>query len=264
MNTAPLRALVLGEAGPGEFQRVTGIVRRHVAADSLCWAADVSAFRQATASGWWPDLVIVLQAWPDQFSADEVEALIELCPLARILCCFGPWCDSDGRTRSLWPLGVRVHAASFESRFEHELALLDGIRDVCPPLPLTASRTEIFDFDFAQPAIRRRVDADVSVISPDRRFRDMIAAALQYRGVRAGNLGDASGPAAIVFDADPWDSQRAKALTMIRTTHPQSQVIACVGFSRPHVESELRDAGADAVWFKLAPLADLIEQTTAN
>lgn len=264
MTTSSIGSLVIGDTSPAEFQPVIDLVQRHVVADSLRWATDFAAFRQTVASGWWPDLVIVLQAWPDQFSAAEVEELIALCPLARIVCCFGPWCDSDGRTRSLWPLGVRVASAACASRFEHELALLSGSHSVGLPLPLTASRTEIFEFDFDRaPEPARRAVPEVSIISPDRRFREMLSFAFRSAGIPLYESTSTNRPGTIIFDADPWDGQREAALTAIRTAQPQSRLIACVGFARPHVDAELSDAGADGIWFKLAPLADLIDCATA-
>lgn len=257
MSIPILRASVIGDTSPAEFQPAVEQVHQNLAAANLRWETGFEAFRQAIAAGWWPELIIILQAWPDQLSVQEVEELISLCPLARIVCCFGPWCDSDGRTRSIWPLGVRVPAAAFASRFEHELALMSHRREG-GPLPLTASRTEIFEFDFAHPATRRPIASDVSVISPDGRFREMIASALRNAGSTVAELHNAR-PATIVFDADPWDANRATELAHLRSTHPRSQLIACVGFSRPHVDAELRGAGADTVWLKLAPLTELIE-----
>ena len=258
------RAIVIGDTGPAEFQPVVELLQRRLDAAALRWDPDFSAFRQAIASGWRPELVIILQSWPDQFSADEVAELISLCPLARIVCCFGPWCDSDGRNRSIWSLGVHVPAAAFASRLEHELDLLSGSRDAGPPLPLTASRTETFEFDFSPQAVSQPAAKNMNVVSPDRRFREMTAAALRNSGRSENESSDASPPAAIVFDADPWDGDRAQKLAKIRTAHPRSRLVACVGFSRPHVEAELRDAGADAIWFKLAPLADLLVCATAS
>jgi DNA-binding NarL/FixJ family response regulator len=92
----------------------------------------------------------------------------------------------------------------------------------------------------------------------------MIASALRNVGLTVAELHNARPPAAIVFDADPWDGNRAAELAHLRSTHPRSQLVACAGFSRPHVTAELRDAGADAVWFKVAPLADLIDCAAAT
>jgi hypothetical protein len=64
--------------------------------------------------------------------------------LARLICCYGPWCASDGRTRDVWPLSIRVPTALASRRIDLELEVLTGTRW---PLPLTASRDEIFLFD---------------------------------------------------------------------------------------------------------------------
>ncbi len=264
MTSPQLSTLILGDTAPDEFRPAVELINRHVSPGSRRSAADFKSMRPVIGDAWIPDLVIALQAWPDQYSADDVAELISSCPLARIVCCCGPWCDSDGRTRTIWPLGVRVPAAAFANRFEHELAVLAGAPDAGLPLPLTASRTEIFEFDFARAAAPRHVARDFSTLSPDRRFRDMVKSALQSSGLSPVDMSGASRPGTIIFDADPWDSDRAAALTSLRRHHPQSRLIACIGFSRPHLETELRDAGANAIWFKIAPLADLIEQTNAH
>jgi hypothetical protein len=96
--------------------------------------------------GWFPELVIVCQHGPDEFPESDVHRLIGLFPLARLISCYGPWCASDGRTRDIWPLAVRVPVAAAAERVRRELDVLAGRR---PPLPLTASRDEIFLFDNA-------------------------------------------------------------------------------------------------------------------
>jgi hypothetical protein len=87
------------------------------------------------------DLIVVAQSWSDQYTPADVAALLSAAPLARVLCVYGRWCDSDGRTRDVWPLAVRVPVAEFETRLRRELEVLER---TLPPLPLTASRTEIF------------------------------------------------------------------------------------------------------------------------
>jgi hypothetical protein len=67
-------------------------------------------------------------------------------------------------------------------------------------------------------------------------------------------------PPAIVFDADPWDERRREALAQLRKDHPHARIVACVGFPRPDLDAELRTSGADAIWYKLATLADLARQ----
>jgi hypothetical protein len=265
MTTPSITTLILGDTTPVEFGPILDLVKQHVPAGSRRSAADFKSSGQLIGSGWFPDLVIALQTWPDQFSATEVEELISLCPLARILCCFGPWCDSDGRTRSIWPLGVRVPFAGFAPRFEHEMALLANNRDAGRPLPLTASRTEIFEFDFGRSQWRDSSNQPFSVVSPDGRFREMLVSALKTAGLRLHEFDKLDEtPATIIFDADPWDSDRKAALATILAAHPRARLVACLGFPRPHIETKLRDAGANAVWFKLSPLTELIDCLAAS
>jgi hypothetical protein len=93
---------------------------------------------------WYPDLVVVCQHWPDEFTERDVRRLLTLSPLARLSCCYGPWCQSDGRSRDIWPLATRVPVESAAGRIARELEVLAGLRR---PLPLTASRDEVFLFD---------------------------------------------------------------------------------------------------------------------
>ena len=223
-------------------------------------AANLAAVRELLAAreAWFPDLIVVLLAWPDQFPADEVHTLMGSCPLARIVCCYGPWCDSDGRTRSIWPLAVRVSVAAAGARLARELASLENQQRACRPLPLTASRAEIFEFDFKGPAARAETAMAASVISPDRRWREMAGSALRGWGLQLVTEGSGP-PQAVIFDADPWDSERATALAAIRVTHPRTKIVACVGFQRRDLDEALRRSGADGVWFKLAPLNELAD-----
>jgi len=92
-----------------------------------------------------PDLVIVCQTWPDEFPASEVSAALGRWPLAQWVCCYGVWCDSDGRTRSNWPVSVRVPAREAARRLDQVWQIVCKRRS--DPLPLTASRDEAFAFD---------------------------------------------------------------------------------------------------------------------
>ena len=98
--------------------------------------SEIDRSRQAD---WFPDLVIVCQHWPDEFSEHEIHRLLARYPLARVICCYGPWCRSDGRRRDLWPFAVRVPVEEAAGRIRREREVLAGRRQ---PLPLTASATK--------------------------------------------------------------------------------------------------------------------------
>jgi hypothetical protein len=130
--------LLIGDTQPAELHPVEALLRAPFPGPKLRRVERLSAARVADLSA---DLIVVCQSWSDEYTAGEVAALLSAAPLARILCVYGRWCDSDGRTRDVWPLAVRVPAAKFETRLLHELKVLAG---TLPPLPLTATRTEIF------------------------------------------------------------------------------------------------------------------------
>lgn len=90
-----------------------------------------------------PDLAIILQHWPDEFTAEEIRTALSRWPLTRWLCCHGPWCASDGRTRQIWPPALRVTTDDLESRLAGELRTLRG---ELSPLPATAALDEVFAF----------------------------------------------------------------------------------------------------------------------
>ena len=139
-------ALVVGDLFSPDMRsverRVEELTRENY--DVRVVANVAEALAKSSADGWHPDLVIVCQHWPDEYTVADVRRILRAFPLARLICCYGPWCASDGRTRDVWPLSVRVPADFSSARIDLELEVLADARW---PLPLTASRDEIFLFD---------------------------------------------------------------------------------------------------------------------
>ena len=259
MAEQPLSVMLLGDPESGDFRAIAESVRGWRPPAEIRQAADFAGFRRCVEDErWFPDCVVVLQAWPDQFSETDVGQLLAMCPLARLVCCFGPWCDSDGRARSVWPPAVRVPLAATCGRLARELALLAG-GESTRALPLTASGPEIFEHGSAVcrpvPIRKRRV----AVISPDRAWKEMLEAALRSSDLPVHSPLSSEPPEAVIVDIDPWDSDRSLALRAIRAADPGARILAAAGFPRPDLTSALRESGADGVWFKLAPHAELVE-----
>ena len=97
-------------------------------------------------SGQEPELILLFQAFSDQYSPRAIYRLFEKHPLSRILVAYGPYCESDGRTRRLWPQTVRVPLWKLSQRIEREIEVLSG---KIPTLPLTATAEEIVHFEYA-------------------------------------------------------------------------------------------------------------------
>jgi hypothetical protein len=264
MAEQPLSVMLLGDSESGDFRALVESVRGWNPPAEIRQAADFAGFRRCVEDErWFPDLVVVLQAWPDQFSETEVCQLLAMCPLARLVCCFGPWSDSDGRTRSIWPAAVRVPLAAAGGRLARELALLVGGESGCA-LPLTASGPEIFtgDSELFGPPPRRKLS--VAVISPDRAWKEMIEAAVRASELAVHSPESTEPPEAVIFDVDRWSPERSIALRAIRAADPGVRILAAAGFPRPDLAAALRDCGADDVWFKLAPIYELVETIARN
>jgi hypothetical protein len=247
-----LRVLILGDAEAAEMRDAVAAVRAAVP------PPDVRAVREVREAGgliegeaWHPDLVLVLQEWPEQFTPGDVRQLWAWFPLARFVCAFGPWCDSDGRSRALWPLAVRVAAASAAERIGRELEWIAGRPEAGPPLPPTAGRDEVFESACRGAWPRSAAPVVAAVRSPDAALQGWLEELLRRSGCRiAAAAGDEV--ALLVWDADPWGPPRAEALQADRERLPQARVAALVGFPRHELGAELKQHGAAWVIPKLA------------
>ncbi len=257
-QAAPISVLFLGDTRDLEMAPIVDCVIALV--DETRVADDIErGCERIRTDNWHPDLIVVLQTWSDQFSTGDVLKLLSLAPLARMVCAAGSWCDSDGRTRTSWPLAVRIRAVDAPGRIDREIGLLrsaakgsgaaDSVRRSA--LPLTASRAEVFAADLAEDPMIAPGIAEVLVQSPDRAWKEMIERAM---GILPSLGAEVGPPAVVVFDVDPWSDARRKALEAL---WPGTHVIACSGIAAVDLSEELKNAGADAVWFKLSPLAAL-------
>lgn len=138
MSPVSNTCLLVGINTTREMRPVESLLRAHFPASHLHHVDRLSAAGRDELSA---SLIVVCQSWSDEYTIGQVTGLLSSAPLARLLCVYGRWCDSDGRTRPVWPLAVRVPISDFERRLQREIRVLEGART---PLPWTASRTEIF------------------------------------------------------------------------------------------------------------------------
>src|SRR5258708_1025798 len=97
--------LVLGECDRAEMILLKNWLKDRVGQDCR-WvsAKDVRSLSREFANDEFPELIVVFQSWSDQYSASEVDELLAFAPLARVVVCYGAWCESDGRNRQIWPM----------------------------------------------------------------------------------------------------------------------------------------------------------------
>lgn len=270
-----IRALLVGDGERAEMRPIVHWIEERVPEGALrvereiCGRLSASEHRDV-------DLMIVLEAHPDEYSIDDVQALFAAAPLARIVCCAGSWSESAGRTRKIWPLAVRVPVNQAIQRLEREWALLtDGRIDSY--LPPTGSREEWFavhhppllsNFSPLAPAAGERVRErgpvttdlpHVSVLSPDAAYRHMLTDLCERAGLTAAI--DPNATAAIVlFDVDPWNPDRAAHLKRMAVS---GAVIALTDWPQPEFATELHAAGAQQVLPKLGDQNQIVRAVNA-
>ncbi|MCX7421575.1 MAG: hypothetical protein NT013_18795 [Planctomycetia bacterium] len=199
-----------------------------------------------------PDMVVVCQSWSDEFSASEVATCLGCWPLALWVCCFGCWCESDGRTRTIWPIGIRVPARAALARLNRLWAIVTG--RLQEPLPVTASRDEAFGFDatFLAEPVTEAIDvsgAVISVYSPDPALKAWLSnLAIALGASRSDSSTDASAENWIVlWDVDPDWPRAVIEIKDFIAQHDGVRVIAAAGLPHSEVKMLLQAVGVEEV-----------------
>lgn len=252
---ATLAVLLLGNTSTPDLATVGQTVRLLAGPDCLRTAVSVADLELQLTDGWAPDVVVVAQNAPDEFSSSEIQRLLGRFPLAKWYCFYGPWCDSDGRNRDLWPLAFRIPASSTSATLRRELANLASRK----PLPWTASRSEIFE-EFASETLPGGLHSlRVSVSSPDRAWYDLWLCALRQAGCHILSADELARAQVLLWDADPWDEVRAGQLASLHRKMPHTKLLAALGYYRADIADELKDHGATAVVSKLSSICEILK-----
>ena len=217
-------ALLIGDASHIEMQSAADTIRKSLAGFQLSEARTIGQTLNSmrrTESG--PGIVIILQNWPDEYLRRELEQLLATWPLARFVCCYGPWCASDGRTREVIPFAVRVPVYQARQRIRRELAVLRGQH---VPLPLTAARDECFLFDRSA-----KVSANPTTLSEIRVGFDIADRAFQRYWLELSQhagFGIAAGdqPDVVIVDPEPDRIRSTDKLRAVVRLHRPACVVA--------------------------------------
>jgi len=190
------------------------------------WTADSIPSALDVVAGDAPELIVVLQETPDQFSSDCIQQLLCAWPLARLVVCYGPWCQGDGRNRGDWPASVRVPHTSAATRLASERRLLMGSGE---GLPWTAGRDEMAAAEFAAAATPPANAFAFCVVSPDTAWSATLTDQLVELGGQAISRADSapgSGIDLLLVDADPWDDRALRQLAqMVNANEPRLLVL---------------------------------------
>ena len=245
-NSQRVSVAVIGRSHASEFR---GLVRLIQNSSAIYITGQFETIAEALSGGLAEhlpaDIVVVLQAFSDEYSAADAGQLIGRMLFRRVLCCYGPWCLSDGRTHEIWPVAARVSVASAWNVLEQEVrSIRAGVQALLP----MAAAEEVF-------ALRAIVESDdypasydaILIVSDDRTLRETIAEMLRHTanqvfecgtsitqlqrtleksrmpdGVRSGIR--------VLLDIDGQEFRKRELLDVIRTKFPTSDLIRLTSF----------------------------------
>ncbi len=259
--------LLIGQADHAEMQPVAETLADLIPNNQLFHVATIAeAATFAAEREIYPAFVIVCQTWPDEYAPSEAGRLFELYPLAVVLCCYGSWCDSDGRNRHIWPPAVRVPVQSSPALIRE---LWENLIAGEAPLPFTASIEDVFLRLHGQkisPKLGQsgdRSQATIEVVSGDTAIRQWLQDALRAAGFQVATATGATMPDATVWDAAVWDERAAEELRQFHEAAADRPLLVLIGGAWPHKIEQARACGADCVLPKIAPITTVLEQLAA-
>ena len=148
-----LSILLVGDTGRPEFREASvalaaqGRVARFPTAEAAAAALSDGAVV--------PEVIVLAQAYPGQFSHEAVDRLRRAAPLARVLGLLGSWCEGEMRTGRPWPAAIRTYWHQWLPRCSRELECL--ARGECSAwgLPVTATEEERMLAGVDEPPLQR-------------------------------------------------------------------------------------------------------------
>jgi hypothetical protein len=256
-----LSILFLGNADRSEFQQARASLDRWGAVQ--CFADADSAAAALSEDRVSPDVLVVAQSFPSEFSHQAIDRLRRLAPLARVLGLLGSWCEGEMRSGSPLPATVRTYWHHWPARSDRQFCRLAMGQSCSWGLPSTATDEERL---LAEAAERSREDepGQVLIRSSSREMADWLAAACRGRGLTAvwqRGPTDARGEGAIagVFDGTDLCCDECEALGRFVIALRPAPTIAILSFPRIEEQQRALSAGASFVLSKPLLMGDLLE-----
>ncbi len=261
MTTVPINVLLVGDVARLEFRDAVRELRRLalvVGAES--WDA---AERILSGGEFVPDLIVVAQAFPGQYAAEDIDRLRRRAPLARVIGLLGSWCEGEMRSGKPWPAAIRVYWHQWPIRCRRELRRFGTGPGSSWTLPVTASDEEQFLAVADQPSGRRQ--GVIVICARQFEMQDWLSAACRRRGYaatgfRPDRLARIERARAAIFDfAGSIDGEWNNLESLLKIVRP-APVAALLDFPRLEDRNRLLAAGVAAVLSKPVLAADLYEQ----
>ncbi|HEX3997366.1 MAG TPA: hypothetical protein VHX65_02335 [Pirellulales bacterium] len=266
MTHKALSVLLVGDAMRSEFAHVFEWLREH---SELAVVSDMAAAAERLAAADWdPELIVVAQSWPGEFSPKQIDRLRRMRPLARLSELLGSWCEGETRTgrpaggtlRNYWHQWLPRMGPQFERAAR-------GQRPVWS-LPTTATDDERLLATVERGELPQRTPASrglIAVLLSSGVMARAVCDACPTRGYACiwlphGREKYLAGVRAVIWDAPPVVESWAGSMAQLRQAWKDTPIVALAGFPRIEDVERLRAAGAAAVVSKPFLLDDLFWQ----
>lgn len=253
MNPPPQKCvLIVGNDQTCEMRSVLESAREICRGAQIVSCASLEAIPDDVT---FPDLILICQNWPDEFGPRTLSGLVSRFPISRFVCCYGVWCEADGRTRAIWPLGIRVPARCVSTRLQLEWEVVKGSRAA---FPLTAGRDEIFQLEAADGSLQFDIEGGAPLIqveSGDRAYRKMLEERIVSWEGRIAKTMDDEVIDLLMIDLDPWEM----VVDQLESQAKLAPMIGVMGLAHPETITAAKLLGIEAVICKVAPEQELFQ-----
>lgn len=268
MPNMALSILLLGNTTRTEFRDARGCLDRWGAVTDFLDADSASkALAEARVS---PDVIIVAQAFPGQFSHQAIDRLRRLAPLARVLGLMGSWCEGEMRSGSPWPATPRTYWHQWPARCRRQFLRLTMGHSCSWALPFTASEEERLLVDSeASPLLSKEGTGQcrglVAIHSQSRKAAEWLSATCRGRELATVWQGDSAfarvdGATAGIFDGTDLCGDECDDLKRFVIALRPAPVVALLSFPRIEDHRLALSAGASVVLSKPLLVEDLLDE----
>jgi CheY-like chemotaxis protein len=264
-----LTVLLLGDTHRPEFRDARSCLDRW--GDVREYADETQAAAALIKDLLVPDVIVVAQAFPGQFSHQAIDHLRRLAPLARVVGLMGSWCEGEMRTGRPWPAVVRTYWHQWTARCNRELHRLTAGAGGSWALPLTATEEERLLADVCagcQPLVPQDNTACPSrglvvIRARSREMAEWLSAACRSQGFatvceRSMATARIEGATAAIFDGGDLGQAEYDDLRRLTAALRPAPTIALLTFPRAEDYARARAAGAAAVLSKPLAVEDLL------